>query len=336
MLRSPIPFISEEIIMNKEISYFPLAFNQEFKVSVEDNILSVKTPTDRFLRANFSPDGKLETFAHNCENYHELVLVGMEHLFGQNPELNEIKFADKINQWPFNHFATTISRSEFFQVPLLWTLPKERILKPERWTETNGVSHPVRERLPEGTFYKKYIPQIEKTLSLRLLTEADLDTFHNWHNQPRVSHFWELKQSKEELLAYIQKARQDTHLFPVMVKLDQDEVGYFEFYWVKEDRLGPYYDSEAFDRGFHFLIGNKNYLGFQTTDALIKTVLHFLYLDDPRTRKIMAEPRHDNQKVLRYAEASIGWRKIKEFDFPHKRAALLENRREVFFGGHAL
>jgi hypothetical protein len=121
-----------------------------------------------------------------------------------------------------------------------------------------------------------------------------------------------------------------------MVTIDGDEVAYFEFYWVKEDRLGPYYDSEAFDRGFHFLVGNKKYLGNKTTDSLIKAVLHFFYIDDPRTRKVMAEPRHDNQKVLKYAEASIGWTKLKEFDFPHKRAALLENRREVFFGGNVL
>jgi acetyl CoA:N6-hydroxylysine acetyl transferase len=322
--------------MKNEITYSPLAFNEEFKVSMEGSLLQVRTTGDRILRAHTYGDNQLKVVEKNSERFHDLLLVGLEHMFGQDSSLLQITLEKQINEYPFNHLGQTVYRSEFFQVPLLWKSIHDQILKPEKWTETKGVTHPVRERLPEGIFYKKFVPQIGKTLTLRLLNPGDLETFHNWHNQPRVSHFWELNQSKEELAAYIEKSLKDPHQFPVMVKLDEDEVGYYEFYWVKEDRLGPYYDSEAFDRGFHFLIGNKDYLGFKTTDSLIKTVLHFLYLDDPRTRKIMAEPRHDNQKVLKYAEASIGWTKLKEFDFPHKRAALLENRREIFFGGHAL
>lgn len=320
--------------MKNEMTYSPLAFSEEFKVSFIENRMEVRSSKDRFLRLNIS-GSELSIQERSTEKFSELLLIAIEHLFGQTT-LTELTLNEEVSDYPFNHFGKTIERSVFFQVPLLWKCKHDQILRPERWTETKGVTHPIRERLPEGIFYKKYVPQIEKTLTLRLLTPSDLDTFHNWHNQPRVSHFWELNQSKEELAQYIEKSLKDPHQFPVMVKLDEDEVGYFEFYWVKEDRLGPYYDSEAFDRGFHFLIGNKNYLGYKTTDALIKTVLHFLYIDDPRTRKIMAEPRHDNQKVLKYAEASIGWTKLKEFDFPHKRAALLENRREVFFGGNAL
>lgn len=201
---------------------------------------------------------------------------------------------------------------------------------------TNDRHHPVRPAPFQGTMYKRYLPKIGKTISFRLITLNDLDTFHDWHNQPRVYHFWELNQSKEELKAYIEKGLKDPHQIPVIVEMDGEPMGYFEFYWVREDRLGPYYDSDAFDRGFHFLIGNKKFLGNAITDQVIKSVLHLLFLDDARTRRVMAEPRHDNQKVLKYAQASIGWKQLKIFDFPHKRAALLENSREVFFGGNAL
>ncbi len=131
------------------------------------------------------------------------------------------------------------------------------------------------------------------------------------------------------------KTKNDPHMIPTFVELDGVAVGYYEMYWTLEDRLGPYYPADAFDRGFHFLIGETSALGFQNTDAIVKSALHFLFLDDPRTRRVMAEPRHDNKKVLKYAESS-GWVKLKEFDFPHKRAALLECKRENFFNGERL
>jgi acetyl CoA:N6-hydroxylysine acetyl transferase len=307
--------------MNAEVTYAPLLSELSFKARLEDSVLHVVSNKDHTLKAKFQGN-LLSDIECNAEVEQNLLLdIAMEHLFGLNRSLLSIN---------------EIPRSEFFQRPHLWTLKRNHTVNVERWTETKGVAHPERGRLPEGIFYRKYVPQIGKALTLRLLTEADLDTFHSWHNRPRVNHFWELAKPKEELREYIQNGLKDPHQFPIMVQLDGVPVGYYEFYWVKEDRLGPYYESEAFDRGFHFLIGNTDFLGFKTTDSLIKTVLHFLFLDDPRTRKIMAEPRHDNQKVLKYAESAIGWKKLKEFDFPHKRAALLECRRELFFGGSAL
>lgn len=312
-----------------ETTYSPLSIDDEFKARIEGNHLFIKSRKDFHLEAMFIQNDEtieLTVLNHNAgEGPMDIIHIGMEHLFGQYTNCLNINYA-----------GTSMNRSEFFQMPKLWTRNTASVVTPEKWTQTNGLNHPVRKPLPSGYFYKKHVHQINKTLGLRLITEEDLDTFHNWHNQPRVSFFWELQKPKEELLTYIQKGLKDPHQVPVIVELDGEKVGYFEFYWVLEDRLGPYYDCEAFDRGFHFLVGNKNFLGHVNTDSIIKSVLHFLFLDDPRTRKIMAEPRHDNQKVLKYAEASIGWKKLKEFDFPHKRAALLACRRELFFGGHAL
>lgn len=199
------------------------------------------------------------------------------------------------------------------------------------WNWEAARPHPVRNDRKTGEFYKRSVPSIGKTISFRGVDPVlDLETFHRWQNQPRVAFFWELAQPQAELATYLQKIHADPHMIPTFVELDGVPVGYFEMYWTLEDRLGPYYDADPFDRGFHFLIGEKEALGFARTDAIVKSALHFLFLDDPRTQRVMAEPRHDNQKVLRYAESS-GWTKLKEFDFPHKRAALLECRRENFF-----
>jgi acetyl CoA:N6-hydroxylysine acetyl transferase len=296
-----------------------------FNVTIENNTLKVTAENKLSASGTFTLQGDA-LYLNVTADLQELIDAGVECLFGTHMTCSKIIIDQKIE----------ILREEFFQNPIHWTLKKDESFETEPMIQTKDVTHPLRPRLPDGIFYKKYIPQMNSTLSLRLITEDDLDDFHEWHNQPRVLHFWELNKPKEELRDYIKNGLKDPHQFPVIVEVDGEKLGYFEFYWVKEDRLGPYYDSEDYDRGFHFLVGNTKFLGFTNTDALLKHVLHFLFLDDARTKRVMAEPRHDNQKVLKYAEAAIGWKKLKEFDFPHKRAALLENSRNVFFKGHVL
>lgn len=306
----------------KNIIYSPLSLKQDFEVSFDGKICLVNQ-TEAFAVRKDDSLLKIET-ASELSHHRQ---VALEFLLGHDLSLQSVQINNE----------KSILRSEFYQLPQLWHHQEQYKIFPEVWTKTNDRPHPVRPKAHSGLVYKRYVPQIEATVSLRLTdVTGDLDTFHEWHNQVRVSFFWELNQPKEELKAYMEKGLSDPHQIPMIIEINGESVGYFEMYWVREDRLGPYYESDAFDRGFHFLIGNKKFLGHKITDNLIKCALHFLFLDDPRTRRIMAEPRHDNQKVLKYAEASIGWRKVKIFDFPHKRAWLLENSREIFFGGNAL
>ncbi|MFA0412164.1 GNAT family N-acetyltransferase, partial [Vibrio splendidus] len=51
---------------------------------------------------------------------------------------------------------------------------------------------------------------------------------------------------------------------------------------------------------------------------------------DPRTEKIVSEPRADNDKMIGYLQ-KYGFAKVKEFEFPHKRAALMCQLKDSFF-----
>lgn len=271
-----------------------------------------------------------------------LALATLEAVFSQDKTLQSVWIAKPCpalqnlvckTEAPFE-----VKRSEFFQLRPLWVHNGRQMIIPENWTVTKDVSHPMRPRVEAGQLlYQRSIPHLGKVLRFRVAhPDKDLETFHEWHNQERVFKFWELNKSKENLREYLVKGLQDPHQFPVIVEFDETPVGYFEMYWTKEDRLGPYYEADAFDRGLHFLIGNEKFLGFDNTDAILKSASHYLFLEEPRTRKIMAEPRSDNTKVLRYVETFTAWRKLREFDFPHKRAALLECTRERFFEGNFL
>ncbi|RZA02903.1 MAG: N-acetyltransferase [Proteobacteria bacterium] len=254
-----------------------------------------------------------------------------EHLLNEAPEVRELKWQE------ISRPGLPASREEFFQYAGLWLSAERGEALPERWIETNGRAHPKRPVITDGVKYRRYFPAINATITYRPVVVArDLDILHEWHNQPRVYEFWELNKPKEELREYFTKGRQDPHQTPFLLEINDEPVGYFEFYWCPEDRLGPYYDYQPFDRGFHFLIGSRKHLGLVNTDTMLKSLCHFLFLDDPRTRRIMAEPRSDNRKVLRYVEVFPVWKKLKEFDFPHKRAALIEGKREIFFAGNYL
>lgn len=269
-------------------------------------------------------------------------LAVIEALFAQNSAWTSVWLSKACpavqNLLASESIPTEVSRLEFFQLRNMWVHNGDSQITPEKWTTTKDVAHPIRPRVKAGQLlYSRFYPAIGKTISFRVVDPTkDLETFHNWHNQERVYHFWELNKPQDELREYLDKGLQDPHQFPTFVEFDGVPVGYFEFYWTAEDRLGPYYPADAFDRGLHLLIGNEAYLGFNNTDAILKSACHYLFLEEPRTRKIMAEPRADNKKILRYLETFLAWKNLREFDFPHKRAALLECKREAFFGGNYL
>lgn len=306
---------------------FPTIYNAQISFELKDKTLITKNAASELQSQILENDGRL--LVSTSTNEGELFLRSVEYFFAHNQNLKEIQIESSGPK-------KVITREEFFQTPNLWHKSKYQSLQPELWNRTAERPYPIRNDDKDGVFYTRFAANIGKTISIRGIDPVtDLDTFHNWHNQPRVNFFWELALPKEELKQYMIKTKADSHMVPTFVEFDGKPVGYFEMYWTVEDRLGPYYDSDAFDRGFHFLIGEKDALGFSNTDSIVKSALHFLFLDDPRTRRVMAEPRHDNKKVLRYADSS-GWKKLKEFDFPHKRAALLECKRENFFNGERL
>jgi len=58
--------------------------------------------------------------------------------------------------------------------------------------------------------------------------------------------------------------------------------------------------------------------------------MHYLFLDEPRTRWVVGEPKHTNSSVLVY-DLSHGFSLEKLIDLPQKRSALMRCSRERFF-----
>lgn len=191
--------------------------------------------------------------------------------------------------------------------------------------------HPVRPHKPVGEVYRRAIAKLGSQLSIRTVDcVADLERFHRWQNDPRVAAFWEQTGSLDMQAAYLEKVARDAHTLAVLACVDDDPFGYFELYWAKEDRIAPYYQVDDYDRGLHMLVGEQRHRGPDKVDAWLVSLVHYMFLDEPRTQNIVAEPRSDNAKMIAYLE-HVGFHQEKLFDFPHKRAALMILPRRTFF-----
>jgi acetyl CoA:N6-hydroxylysine acetyl transferase len=324
----------------ERVTYTPPSQDISYTVQLEGLFARVQATNGCVLVANLeSLDDTIQVRVNPFE-VHESplasLLVLFDFLFGHFPRLKQVQLVGLELPSQFNS-ETRLQRKQFYQIAFPWHRSGFTAAPPTAQTESSGRLHPIRPVIEEGTLYRRYAPSIKKTITFRTVEiDRDLDLFHDWHNQPRVFDLWELNKPKEELRTYLKNAKNDPHLTPLFLEFDGVAAGYFEIYWVPEDRLGPYYESGDFDRGFHFLIGNPEFLGKENTGEVVRSVMHLNFLEDARTQAVVAEPRADNQRVLKYVQLVPGWRFIKEFDFPHKRAALVMAKRADFFGEGAL
>ncbi len=227
--------------------------------------------------------------------------------------------------------ALLSTRTLLRQIPA-FGLPHPHPLMPLNYVMTDGKRHPLRAPYPQGVVYRRYVAALGQHVVFKTVEpDADVEIFSRWQNQPRVAAFWELAGSLPEHRAYLCKVAADAHIHPVLGYFDEQPFGYFELYWAKEDRIAPFYPVDDYDRGLHLLVGEECLRGPHRVAAWLPSLAHYLFLADPRTRSVVAEPRADNAKIIAYM-TQAGFYQSHEFDFPHKRAAMMRLSREAFFG----
>lgn len=225
----------------------------------------------------------------------------------------------------------TVDPRAFWQWPAPW-IAKPAYPHPQIHVLSNGQYHPKRPQKPVGVVYERYIPWLGQSLSFRAVgPQADLEHFHRWMNDEQVNVVWEDSGDRQKHLSILEERLHDPHMLALIGCFDGVPFGYFEVYWAKENRLGPYYDAQDYDRGWHVAIGEPAYRGKQWITAWLPSLMHFIFLDDPRTQRIVGEPRASHEQQIRNLDRS-GFAKVKHFDFPHKRAMLVMLTRERYFG----
>ncbi|MBB6212426.1 GNAT family N-acetyltransferase [Novispirillum itersonii] len=227
--------------------------------------------------------------------------------------------------------TVSIAIELFWQVSSLWTAPHMHHPHQIRRVMTGKIRHPLRRAKVPGEQYRRFIPWLGQCLSLSLIDPAtDLETFHSWMNDPRVNAIWDEAGDRDKHAAYVAERLADPHVMPLIGRIGDRPFGYFEVYWAKENRIAPYYDCEDFDRGWHVLIGDESCRGRDYVTAWLPSLMHYIFLDDLRTQRIVGEPAASHAQQLNNLSRG-GFALLKEFNFPHKRAMLVMLLRERFF-----
>lgn len=225
-----------------------------------------------------------------------------------------------------------IERSLFWQLPgpFLRTAssagyPQQMVMHP------SGRRHPRRAPKPMGEVYRRFDATLGAWISLRTLDIGeDLERFNRWQNSARVAAFWQEEGDLAKHRRYLEELACDPRVLTLIGCFDDQPFAYYEAYWAKEDRIAPFYEVGDYDRGIHMLVGEENHRGPHKVASWLSALTHYLFLDDPRTQRVVAEPRADNARMIGHMQAQ-GYHKAKEFDFPHKRAALMVQSRDGFF-----
>ena len=282
----------------------------------------------------------------------EALLAALETLFVTTPALERVRLTlvpGSRAERACLEAGLAVPAQDGLSVPaeLFWQHGELCLARPRRTSfpqmhiVRDGRRHPLRPPQPRGPVYARFIPWLGQVLSFRAVDpQQDLDRFHRWMNDPRVDRIWSEAGDLDTHRAYLDRLMADPHMLPLIGSFDDRPFGYFELYWAKENRLGPHYDAHDYDRGWHVLVGEDAFRGRPWVSAWLPSLMHYMFLDDPRTQRIVGEPAASHAQQIRNLDRS-GFAKVKHVAFPHKRALLVTLGRERFFAdrlwapGHA-
>ncbi|EJD04589.1 uncharacterized protein FOMMEDRAFT_28247 [Fomitiporia mediterranea MF3/22] len=201
------------------------------------------------------------------------------------------------------------------------------------------TQHPLRPPKPPAgaSVYSRFCKPIGKTLKFHMINledEGDMDAFHKWMNDPRVNAGWGEAGDEEKHRRYVKGVCEDPGVLPLVMSWDDEKMGYAELVWIKENHVATYVPgigAQDYDRGLHVLVGENKYRGQEFSQAWFRSIIHYLFLADPRTTRIIGEPKRINGPIIKTSIDAGMHLETQSFYLPYKHSVMTMHLRERLF-----
>ncbi|PFH12805.1 GNAT family N-acetyltransferase [Burkholderia sp. JKS000303] len=194
---------------------------------------------------------------------------------------------------------------------------------------TDGRRHPRRPPAPRGDVYARDLPALGVRFTLRGWQPGeDAARVARWFDEPRVREGWPGTQPGVDGTA----PDADPHLTPLVGCFDGEPFAYFEAFWLKEDPLAPHVGARDYDRGLRMLVGESRWRGPHCVAGWLPSVVHYLFLDDPRTEALGCAVPAGRARVVDLL-AQHGFARQRRLALADAQPLWMRTLRETFFSG---
>lgn len=190
---------------------------------------------------------------------------------------------------------------------------------------TDGRRHPRRPPAPRGDIYARDLPALGVRFTLRgWQPDEDAARVARWFDEPRVRDGWTGAQPGTP--------DADPHLTPLVGCFDGEPFAYFDAFWLKEDPLAPHVAARDYDRGLRMLVGEPRWRGPHCVAGWLPCVVHYLFLDDPRTEAVGCAVPAGHARLADYL-ARHGFARQRRLVLADAQPLWMRTLRETFFTG---
>ncbi|KVC16872.1 GNAT family N-acetyltransferase [Burkholderia pseudomultivorans] len=291
----------------------------------------------QLLRAQLADDGTLRVVAYNHRaapaDQRRALLAALSAAFSDDAKRAAIRV--DLAAWPAVALDALRAsgvlgdggrcmREGWAQQADLW-LVDARPLCATLQTLSDGRRHPRRPPAPRGDIYARDLPALGVRFTLRgWQPDEDAARVARWFDEPRVRDGWTGAQPGTP--------DADPHLTPLVGCFDGEPFAYFDAFWLKEDPLAPHVAARDYDRGLRMLVGEPRWRGPHCVAGWLPCVVHYLFLDDPRTEAVGCAVPAGHARLADYL-ARHGFARQRRLALADAQPLWMRTLRETFFTG---
>ena len=169
------------------------------------------------------------------------------------------------------------------------------------------------------------------TVTLRLMTEADIPMLYEWLQRPHIVQWWGGEAERPKSLAetrenYLPRVLAEERVTPYIAMLDGRPIGYAQSYIAMDSGDGWWEDvTDPGVRGIDQSLAEKTDLGRGLGTQMVKALCERLF-EDPAVTRIQTDPDPTNARAIRCYEKA-GFRVLREIITPDGRALYMVRER---------